>query len=295
MDTIERTYTIHPKENFYFTIKIIACIILYPFFLYLLFQGMATDDLRIEAIMRLVYIYGGIILIFLFVSHGLLIGHTKGSGVKVTTKQFPEIYSILKSQVEELKMHKIPDLFILQKGGILNAFATRFMWSNYIVLYSDIVEAGYEGNMSTVEFILGHEMGHIKRGHLIKRKLLFISAIVPFLNSAYSRGCEYTCDSIGACLGPGGELNGMLTLAAGKKLYKNVNDGEFVKQIQTEDGFWTWFAEKTAYHPTLAKRVKELQGIIEGRGGSVYKNAPAKPVKEKRAGDEGDHSKYMPD
>jgi Zn-dependent protease with chaperone function len=176
----------------------------------------------------------------------------------------------------------------MQNGGILNAFATAFMGSNYIVIYSEIAEEAYQNNQETVEFIIGHELGHIKRKHMLKSLLLFPSFIIPFLNTAYSRACEYTCDSIGASLAPKGVKSGLILLASGKNIWKRVNIDKFIEQESTESGFWFWFAEKTASHPRLTKRIIQFN----------YIKSPdpviLKPILEQLDSENSDHSKYLP-
>ncbi|HTB30662.1 MAG TPA: M48 family metallopeptidase, partial [Bacteroidia bacterium] len=167
-----------------------------------------------------------------------------------------------------------------------NAYATRFFGTNYVVVYSDVLAAAYEQNMKVVEFIIGHEMGHIKRKHIIKRLWLLPASLVPFLGAAYSRACEYTCDSIGNALCPEGSHAGMLLLAGGKGLFRKINVQAYLDQIQTEDGFITWFAEKFASHPNTTKRIAAFNDA-----GFAYKEQL--PVVEKKKTDD-DYSKYMP-
>jgi Zn-dependent protease with chaperone function len=246
---------VHPKENFYLAFRVIAALVGYLLFFAMLF-GLSQVPDTTPVVMLLAY--AGIIGLFILLRMGMLIGYLKGNAVKLSQKQFPDIYTIVKNQSARLNMD-VPDVYILQEGGLLNAFATQFFGGKYIVLYSDILEEAYSGNLEAVEFVIGHELGHIKRRHLTKSLLLFPSVIVPFLNRAYSRGCEYTCDNIGAELSPAGANQGLLLLAAGKGLWRKVNRNEFVGQMETESGFWHWFSEKMSTYPHLNKRVNRFQ------------------------------------
>jgi Zn-dependent protease with chaperone function len=154
-------------------------------------------------------------------------------------------------------------LYLLQGGGMLNAFAMRFVGRNYVVLYSDVLEAAYHEGMPAVEFILGHELGHIKRNHvgLLKMILLFPGHLIPFLGSDYSRACEYTCDNIGYHLSPEGAVKGLLILAAGKKLYKKVDVDALLDNAGNEPLLAQWVAEIFSTHPHLIKRVRNLNQI----------------------------------
>ena len=93
-------------------------------------------------------------------------------------------------------------MYLIQSGGILNAFATRFMGRNYVVIYSDIMEKAFSDGTEVVEFIIGHELTHIKQNHLIKRLLIMPANLLFLLTLAYSRACEITCDSFASVLSP---------------------------------------------------------------------------------------------
>jgi Zn-dependent protease with chaperone function len=168
---------------------------------------------------------------------------------------------------------------------VLNAFVTRFFGTNYLVIYSDILAAAYEQNMKVVEFVIGHEMGHIKRKHIFKRFLLLPAAFIPFLGAAYSRACEYTCDSIGHALCPEGAKSGMLLLAAGRGLFTRVNSQAFIEQIYTEESFSRWLAEKFASHPNLNKRIAAFPASTPDN---------REPVVAVKAEKPDDYSRFLP-
>jgi len=284
------SYEIHPKENFYFIIKVIVSALVYFSMGYFLFFA---EIPMIGYTKYLFFFYAIVIALVLLFQFGILIGYIKGNAVKINETQFSDIYATVVKQSTALGLSYVPDVYLLQAGGLLNAFATRFMGRNYVVIYSDVLEEAYVDNKAAVDFIIGHELGHIKRNHLTKNMILFPSVFIPFLNAAYSRACEYTCDSIGACLSPQGAQQGLLLLAAGKQLYKKVNLDTYVAQTYTEGGFWKWFSEKVSTHPHLTKRLEKFN----------YKSfqTVAKPLtivdevkQEAATPKETDHSRYFP-
>lgn len=236
---------VHPKESVYFIISLIVSLIIC---LSLIFS-----------IVGIMYIVIGA-LISLMV-HGLLIGSLKGNGIRLSESQFPEAYRFAQELSKQMGLDTVPEIYIIQSGGVLNAFATRFLGRNFVVIYSNVLELAYEQGEDALAFVVGHELAHHKRGHLSKRWMILPSTFIPFLPQAYSRACEYTCDRISAHFQPVGAEKGLLVLAAGTKLYNKVNIAEYKQQSATATGFWVWLAEILATHPNLPKRLKALKPV----------------------------------
>jgi hypothetical protein len=92
-----------------------------------------------------------------------------GSYLKVSEDQFPDVYEILKKACELIHLTEIPDLYIFPGSGI-EAFA--FGSENPIVLIS----------RRTVDWLteeellglIGHQVGHIKSGHMLYHDMVRI-------------------------------------------------------------------------------------------------------------------------
>lgn len=247
-------YRVYWKEDLYFAIKVVTTIAILVGAGY---YGATAEGARANIALGLLpfIIYALFIALFLFIRHGLVIGHLRGNAVRVTDTQFSEVNSMLESHVQRLGLGQVPPMYILQAEGALNAFASRFLGSDYIVLFSDVLEVAYEGGPEVVSFIVAHELGHVRRRHMTKNWVLFPSRLIPFLHPAYSRACEYTCDNIGCALCHEGAAKAMLILGVGKRLWARLNPQHLVEQSQTEQGFWKWFAEIVSTHPNLPKRL----------------------------------------
>ncbi|MDO3384630.1 M48 family metallopeptidase [Gilvimarinus sp. SDUM040013] len=196
---------------------------------------------------------------YLFAQSGL-ISWIKGNGIKISEQQFPDLYERYLQSCQRLNMKDIPEAYILEGGGILNAFATRFLGRNFVVVYSDVIDAMNE-SPGSINFYFGHELAHIKRNHLTWGVVIWPSNILPWIGAAYSRAREYTCDQFGklCCDDSLQALNGMLLLAAGGKHYKHVNIDVYLTQAKSTGKFWMAFHELIGDYPWLVKRACRLQ------------------------------------
>jgi Zn-dependent protease with chaperone function len=159
----------------------------------------------------------------------------------------------------DLNLAKVPKAYIVESGGLLGAFTTRFSMGDMLILHSDIVELAYEQGENAINFIIAHELAHLKRKHLQKDIWIICARIIVPLYLAYSRACETTCDNIATALVPEADLEGIILLLAGKKLYKKIDTKELLKTTQDEQGYFAWLAEIYSTHPTLANRLLNIR------------------------------------
>lgn len=206
--------------------------------------------------------YAAIAALIGLISHGLFMGHIRGNGIRVSEAQFPEVYRLTQELARKMGLWRAPAVYVLEAGGLVDAFATRFLRRDFVVVYSDVLALAYERGEAELAFVIAHELAHLKRGHLAWRWLLAPGLLVPFLGQAYSRACEYTCDRIAAWYSPEGARGGLLVLAAGRHLYRRVDAQAFAEQGRRERGFWVWLAEVLSSHPHLASRVAAVQQAV---------------------------------
>ncbi len=238
------------KENTYFVILSAISLFFYGGIVYALVSGL----------FRVVAFYGIIFLLARTLFSLLFVGYLRGNAIKIHERQFSTVFDIVKSQSKKLGLKKIPDVYVLHGHGMLNAFATRAVGRDFVVLYADVLEVAYQEGVDTLSFIIGHELGHIKR-HLgfFKSFLTLPASFIPLLGSAYSRAREYTSDAIGYNLCPQGAVKGIVLLAAGKHLYKKVDVAELI--FNTEPGFLIGFAELFSTHPAMVNRLANINEL----------------------------------
>ncbi|MBT2692546.1 ankyrin repeat domain-containing protein [Bacillus sp. ISL-55] len=203
-------------------------------------------------------------LMFSLLLHALMIGQIRLNAVKISGNQFPLIHSAVEDLCVKMGIKRTPDIYVMQSGGIMNAFATRFFGRNMIVVYSEIFDLIEQNAEEELQFVLAHELAHIKRNHLCKMMFILPSMWIPGIAEMYLRACEYTCDRYAAFYtgNPAAAKNGLTMLAIGKVLFKSVNKAEYLEQINQEKGFFVWLAEILSTHPPLPKRINEISAFF---------------------------------
>src|SRR5439155_4190993 len=111
---------VHPKERLYFWVSLVVSLQLYV--------------LLIVSIIGLFYIAIGVVIGI--VVHGLLIGHLKGNAVRMSEWQFAEVHRMAGELAREMDLDPVPAVYVLQSGGVLNAFATKFLGRSFVVVNS---------------------------------------------------------------------------------------------------------------------------------------------------------------
>jgi Zn-dependent protease with chaperone function len=186
-------------------------------------------------------VYAALIALFLFIAHVSLIAYVRGNGVRLGPEQFPEIHARVEALAHSAGLQRVPEAYLLQHGGMLNAFATRLFRTRMLVLFSDLLEA-CGSNIGARDMVIGHELGHIRSGHLSFPWLVAPGMLFPFLGQAYSQAREFTCDRWGAalCGDRAAALTGLAILAAGGEHGPKVNLRSLAGQRRDLDtGFMT--------------------------------------------------------
>jgi Zn-dependent protease with chaperone function len=179
--------------------------------------------------------------------------------VRLSPRQFPDIYAVKDDFARKLGLKREPEIYLMSGNGTLNAFAASTFGYDFVVIHSELFSNTYEKNKEALAFIIGHELGHLRLGHTRLWYQLSTAYVdrVPLLKGFLSRAREYSCDRHGAYLAPRGE-EGLVLLAAGRYVYKEVDVGELLEQAQRFQGFWPVVAQLPQSHPFTVRRLKVL-------------------------------------
>ncbi len=209
--------------------------------------------------------YGVLIGFFLWLGHGLLAAYLRAEGVRVDERQLPALAATYQAVCRELGVTQVPGLYVVQQGGLLNAFAMRHAGRDFVVVYSDMLEA-LGPDSAEMKFILGHELGHIRSRHPLKHALLAPGMFFPLLGPAYRRAWETSCDRYGAYAAKDvtAAVRTMMILSGGPRFGAQLDAAAYAGQHTDERGFFVSLHELTSLYPTLSRRVVDLRAVAAG-------------------------------
>ena len=222
-----------------------------------------------------------------------------GSFIRVTPDGYPEIWKLYCAAKERLSLPVAPDLYI-RNAGEINAF-TAGVLKPIIVINSGTVDSLEDDELL---FVIAHEMGHIKSGHVLYYQIAeFIPAFGNLLGDVtlgignilsvglqvallhWQRTSELTADRAGLLACQDGEkaMRALMKLAGLPHKYAaRCNVEEFISQARQFESFDISTADKVAKylsiygssHPWTVMRAKELLNWMDSGGYATVLNRP---------------------
>ena len=209
-------------------------------------------------------VYIGLFFLFAIFVHSAFITHLKGNGVKITASQYRDLHDRVEACCKKVGLEEVPEAYLL-RTDFFNALATRFLRRHYIVLFTDVVDA-LIAKPGAVNFYIGHELGHIHRGHIRWGWVLSPVLWLPVLGSAYRRAEEYTCDRYGSvcCESDEEAVAAMSAIVAGDTRWHDFNVDSYLEQVRETGGFFMSLNELIAEYPWLCKRLAWVKALRAG-------------------------------
>jgi len=195
----------------------------------------------------------------------------RGSSVRLSEHQFPEIYAVLLRHCERLGMKDPPELFLT--GSSIQPFSQTFSsWrENYIVIHQAIMDIDDRKTLDVVSFVLAHELGAIRLQQTAvwnEMMLTYLSSI-KWLRSPLDRARTYSRDRYGAALSPTG-FRGLLVNAIGRRLMDHVDIEDYFAQTRNYGGLWSGLNILFENKPQVFVRLKRLRA-------AGYRYVPPEP------------------
>jgi Zn-dependent protease with chaperone function len=277
------------KEGTYRVVTLVVGILLWPLVIFGVLSALASPEPQVSTMVAVYLVYAVLIWIFLYISSLFYRAHAFGNMVLLGPKQFPELHAMVTAAASELGFKEAPKTFLYNSNGLFNAFARRLFGGRYVFLTSALVDANSD---EQVRFVIGHELGHHAAGHL-NAWLNFLRApsqIVPFLNAAYSRSREYTCDSIGAHLSKdlAASRGALQMLGCGcRRLNQTMSCEAFMAQEAMVPPAFGFLNEIFRSHPRLTRRVAAINERTVGASKSHLPGTPSRAVPSPLVGEGG--------
>ncbi|MBA5849672.1 M48 family metallopeptidase [Gordonia amicalis] len=243
---------LHPWEIPVLILVILTTTVLYAAIIILVALGMVNQILLGALAFPLV----------LFVIRGLTYATPRVNGVQMTPTQFPEGYRMVVEAAARFGLEYVPDAYVVLGNGQINAFASGHGFRRFVVVYSDLFEVGGAARSpEALEFIIGHEIGHIAAGHTSYWRQLatVLGTSIPLLGGALSRAQEYSADNYGYYAKPVGAPGAIGVLAAGKYMLSAVDFDQFADRATHERGFFVHLVNAVSTHPVLTWRAAALR------------------------------------
>lgn len=210
--------------------------------------------------------------LIVFVARGLMYAQQRVGAVQMSPTQFPEGYRMMVEAAARYGLHYVPDAYVVNGNGAINAFASGHGFRRYIVIFSDLFEVGGTARSpEALEFVIGHEVGHIAAGHTSYWRQLFTGTLmsIPILGTTLSRTQEYTADNFGYYTHPAGAPPAIGVMAAGKYMLSAVDFDQFADRAVRDKGFFVTVVNLLSTHPVLTWRAAALRDRT--RAGALFR------------------------
>lgn len=210
-----------------------------------------------------------------------------GSNLRVTASNLPALYSHLSTAIDILDVPVTPELYIMGLGEI-NAF-TAGVENPIIVLSATAIDRLTDDELL---FVIGHELGHIKSGHILYHQLAeflpliggMVGGITLGVGEIFSKGLEvalvnwkrmseFTADRAGllACQNVDVAISTMIKLGGlPSKFYDAFASEHFITQAREFEALSTdklnWIAKGLGLagqtHPWVVMRANQFLAWI---------------------------------
>lgn len=208
----------------------------------------------------------------------------QGSSFHVTRDSCPELYDLVKDVAKTLDVEDFPEIYT-EWGYAVNGYTTGTKERTLLVLNSGAVDLL---NDAQLRYVVGHEMGHIKSGHVLYHMMaqLFSSIIsmiplgealltpIHYALLYWNRMSEFTADRAGllACQDRDEAIRAIIKMAGVPiKYFEKMNNASFLKQAEEFEKLYSGVADTairtitiaSSSHPWTVFRAGELLKWIE--------------------------------
>lgn len=187
----------------------------------------------------------------------------------VTAETLPPLDALVRETAARLEVRHVRTF--VAPGQALNAYTFGLGDPKVIVIYSGLLRVL---DRDELQFILGHEMGHVRLGHTWLNSLLGGMAGIPSPFGAaailyvafrwWNRACEFSADRVGllACGKLEKAVSALITIATRGAARTALSQQQALLQIERAgDDVESAFGELFSTHPLIARRIQGLRAF----------------------------------
>jgi Zn-dependent protease with chaperone function len=191
-----------------------------------------------------------------------------GNARLITPSSEPELALVAGEAAVRLQVEPV-QLFVVRSSK-LNAYTFGLSAPKVVVLHSTLLKVM---DRQEVQFIIGHEMGHVRLGHTWLNSLVGGMAGIPSSGGAslllqmafmsWNRACEFSADRAGllACGSPAKAVTALIKLVAASQgaISPAALERALVRIDAEDDSFGNVIGELGSTHPLLIRRINQLK------------------------------------
>ncbi len=212
--------------------------------------------------------------LFVFYAYSSGVGHHQElmrHAQAVTPATLPGLAAIITESSKRLQVEPV-DVFVLHSSQ-LNAYTFGLTSPKAVVVYDSLLRTM---DRDEIQFVVGHELGHVKLGHTWLNSLAGGMAGIPASISAaliltlalrwWNRACEFSADRAGllACGKPQKAVSALVKLEIGPRQLTPQMYQQVMAHIEAEDDSWLNSAQELlATHPMIVRRIHQLKEFAQ--------------------------------
>ena len=185
----------------------------------------------------------------------------------VSPQTAPELVPVIDRAKNRLQVEPV-QVFIVP-NRTLNAYTFGLDSPKAIVLHSALFQLM---DKEELQFIIGHELGHVDLGHTWLNTLIGgmagipssfgVAAVLELAFRSWNRACEYSADRAGvlACSNPNKAITALVKLEAGNDARTQAGILRAIQRIESQDDdLVNNLSELLATHPMIINRIEQIR------------------------------------
>lgn len=202
----------------------------------------------------------------------------------ITAQTIPALAELMDETNRRLGRGQAPRAYVA-RANVLNAYTFGLTDPKVIVLYSGLVRAL---DRDELQFVIGHELGHIRLGHTWLNSVIGGMAGIPSPYAAaallyvafrwWNRACEFSADRAGllACGRLDKAVSALVKIGSGGAAHSTAAVQQALAALEKQESDpGQVLTEALSTHPLIARRVDELRRFAASE---MYRRWQARPA-----------------